>query len=289
LRAVARTGSFLAAGRELGCATSTLSRRVARLEAAVGAPLFDRHNDGVRPTETGRRLDAVAEDLEMRLRAGMRDLSTGGAELRGTVRVTAADGFAEVLLSTIAAFRAQHPGVSFELALDGRKYDLARREADLALRTRHGGEGTLVYVPITRLAFGLFASRDYLRQQGPPRAARDLKTHAFVGLAPPGDRMPAMIWLRELGASNFSLLTTGVGSVVGALRAGLGISAVPESLAEGLEPVLPSLRPEPMHVYLVTHREARRLPHVQAFGRALTEQIRARGDAASNDAALAAS
>jgi DNA-binding transcriptional LysR family regulator len=101
--------------------------------------------------------------------------------------------------------------------------------------------------------------------------------------------MAAMMWLRELGASNFSLLTTSVGSVVGALRAGLGVSAVPDSLAEELELVLPSLRPEPLHVYLVTHREARRLPHVQAFGRALTEQIRARDVAAANDATRAAS
>src|SRR5262249_50318324 len=97
LLAVGRRGSFLGAGRAVGLATSTLSRRLTALEQSVGAVLVERRADGARLTDAGRRLAAAAEDVELALGARLRELPATGGRLSGSIRVTAGDGFAELL------------------------------------------------------------------------------------------------------------------------------------------------------------------------------------------------
>jgi DNA-binding transcriptional LysR family regulator len=273
LLAVARSGSFLAAARGLGVATSTVSRRLTRLERAAGARLLERGATGVRATEAGRRLVETAEDIELRLQAQLRDLPSATRPLEGVIRVTAGDGFAEPLHQAIAAFVARHPGVDFEVVIEARALDLARREADLAIRTGRGPERSLVYRSVGRLPYGLFAARAYLERAGSPRDLRELARHAFVGFAEPLHRLPAMRWLRQHGATRFVLRATGFQSVLAGARAGLGIAALPEVTATGLERVLPRARIEPLPVYLVLHPETRRLPHVRAFADAVIAQF----------------
>lgn len=274
LLAAARAGSFLAAGRALGLATSTLSRGLGRLEAAVGATLVERRADGVRLTEAGRRLRETAEELELRLGARMRELPAGALGLEGTIRISAGDGFVEFLSEVVADFAWRHPEVSFELAIESRPADLARREADLALRTHHGREASLVYQTLGALPYGLYASGAYLERHGTPRSLAALARHRFVGFAPPLATLPPMRWLRRHGVTRFPVRATSFGAQLAAARAGAGIALLPDRLAAGLERVLPRARPEPLNVYLVSHPDARRLAHVRAFGDALRQRFR---------------
>lgn len=266
LLAVARAGSFLAAGRELGVATSTLSRRLAQLESALREPLVERRSDGVRLTESGARLAQTAGELDLTVRAQLRDLPSARRELEGTIRVTAGDGFTDFAVDAVVAFRALHPRVAFELVIDPNALDLVRREADAAIRTGHGRESSLIYRTLGDLPYSLWAAPDYLARRGAPRRATDLDRHEFLGLAAPLDRTPAMRWLRAHGIERFTLLATSFGTLLAATRAGLGIAALPDRMAADLVRVLPRLRPDPLIVYWVTHPDARRLPHVRAFG-----------------------
>ena len=275
LLAVARAGSFLAAGREAQAATSTISRRLAQLEADVGTPLVERRSDGVRLTEAGRRLAETAQEVDLRLRSRLRDLPSAARGLEGTIRITAGDGFAETLVAAIGTFGARHPGVSFEVVIEQRPLDLVHREADLAIRTGPRREGTLVYRVLARLPYGLWVARGYAQRHDVPRTAADLSAHAFVGFAEPLDRLPAMRWLRQQGATRFTVRTTSFAALVAAGRAGLGIVALPDHLGAGLDRVLPALKPDPLTVYLAYHPEVRRLVHVRAFAETLTGHFRA--------------
>jgi DNA-binding transcriptional LysR family regulator len=274
LLAVAETGSFLKAGRVLALATSTLSRRLARLEAAVGMPLLERRSDGARLTDPGRRLAEAARDVELALHARLRELPATGDRLGGVIRVSAGDGFAEFLTETIARFVARHPDVRFEVSLENRAVDLPRREADVALRTLHGREPTLVYRSLGTLPYGLFASEAYAARRGLPRSLGDLARHDFVGLATSLDRVPPMRWLRAHGARRFALRSASFVALLGAARAGLGIAALPARSAAGLLPVLPRARPDPLPVWIASHPDARRLPAVRAFLEALAARFR---------------
>jgi DNA-binding transcriptional LysR family regulator len=274
LLTVARTGSFLAAARELDAATSTVSRRLAHLEHHAGARLVERRQDGARLTDAGRRLAAVAEEVELRLGTQLRDLRTATAALAGTIRVTAGDGFADFLVAAIASFRAAHPGVAFEVALDERAADLARRAADLAVRTGARREPSLVYRPLGELAYGLYASEAYAAERRLPRREVDLRTHDVLGFIGPAEQLPIMRWLRARGVTRFALRASSFGAFLAATRAGLGIAALPVRLGGGLVRVLPRARPAPLPVTLVLHPEARRLPHVRAFADHVVAEFR---------------
>jgi DNA-binding transcriptional LysR family regulator len=274
LLAAARSGSLLAGGRGLGVATSTLSRGLARLEAAVGTRLLERRSDGVRLTPAGTRLCETAEALELELGARVRELPAGGREIAGTIRISAGDLFTELLAETIARFIERHPAVSVELAIEPRAVDVARREADLALRTGPVRDLSLVDQTLGELSYGLYAADAYLQRHGVPRSIGALAKHRFVGFGPPLSDVPSMRWLRRQGAKHFPVRVTTVGGLVAATRAGAGIAALQDRFADGLERVLPRTRPDPMTVHLVAHRDVRRLPHVRAFADALRERFR---------------
>jgi DNA-binding transcriptional LysR family regulator len=272
---VARHGSLLAAGRTVDAATSTLSRRLTRLERQAGTPLLERRSDGARLTEAGRQLAAVAEDLDLRLGARLRDLPAKDRALEGTIRVTAGDGFADVLIGAIAAFVERQRGVAFEVAIETHELDLGRREADLAIRTGARREPSLIYRRLGALPYGLYASPAYLARRGAPRAETDLAKHDVLGFAGPAEKLPIMRWLRARGVARFAFRATSFGAFLVAARAGLGIAALPGPVGDELVRVLPRARPEPLRVALVTHPDARRLPHVRAFADHLVERFTA--------------
>ncbi|UQA56977.1 LysR family transcriptional regulator [Polyangium aurulentum] len=267
LLAVARSGSFLAAGRALGLATSTVGRRLDAWEARVGTALLRRGAGGVALTDEGRAQVAVAEKLEAQLAAGPRMPDARDAALQGRIRVTAGEGFGELLLEVCAAFRKEHPGVLFELLLDARTLDLARGQADVAVRTvRPRGDG-LVARKVAEIRFGLFASPAYLARVGMPRQVGDLAAHEFVGFSGFLVHMTEAAWLETLGARARPISVNWVRGVVDATCRGLGIGALPVPVATGLGlvRVLPREEPAPIPVWIVLHRDARRAKHIAAF------------------------
>jgi DNA-binding transcriptional LysR family regulator len=238
LHEVARAGSLLAAARRRGLSVSTLSRRMAALEAALGRRLFERGARGVVMTPAGRELSEMARSFEERLSGLVRALPSSGEQLEGTIRISVGDGFAPWISEVVARFHRAHPRVRFELALEERVIDLARREADVAIRTTHRREPSLVYRELGELAFGLFASPAYLARAGRPRRARDLSRLHAVLLSAPLDRLPAQRW--AAARMPVALRATTFGGQLAAVRAGVGVAPLPIQAAEGLERVLPA-------------------------------------------------
>lgn len=127
---VARRGSVTEAAQTLNVAPSAISRQVAKLESGIGAPLFIRHPRGMTLTDTGSRLLAHARRTEAESSALADELRSGrGAEAR-RVTVACSEGFGRRLLPrAIAAFRREHPDVTFELDVVSRQ-EATRRVAE---------------------------------------------------------------------------------------------------------------------------------------------------------------
>jgi DNA-binding transcriptional LysR family regulator len=276
LLAVVEARSFLAAGRALGLATSTLSRRLSALERQTGHKLVERRHDGVRATEAGLAVAAAARELEARLAARLRALPGPGGALAGTVRVTCGDGFTTAMVEALTAFRRLHPGVIVELAVEPRLVDVAGGQADLALRTTRTAEASVVYQQLGMLAFGLFAAPAYLRTRGAPRSAAALAEHEFVGFTGALARLPPLRALRALGATRFGFRADQFNAYAAAVRAGTGLGALPELEAAGLERVLPRTPLPSLPVYLCWRRDARDLAPVQALKTFVVAKLRAR-------------
>ncbi len=150
--ALARLGSVRAAGAALGVSHSTVARRVEALEGQLSARLFDRHRDGYRLTAAGRQMLPGAERVEREMSALERGLAGQDARLVGSVALTCCDSYISgLLLAELSGFCAEHPHIELVVTNDSRSFDLAKREADVAIRTLAVGAQPPGYLIGTRL------------------------------------------------------------------------------------------------------------------------------------------
>src|SRR5579863_6800546 len=160
---VMRDGSLSGAARRLGLSQPTIGRHIDALEAALGVALFARSPRGLSATQAALDLAPHVAAMTVAAQAAQRAASGDAALEHGVVRVTASHVIGcEVLPPILAGFSAAHPGVTLELALNDRNEDLARREADIAVRMVRPTQSALVARRLGRTMIGLFAHRDYL-------------------------------------------------------------------------------------------------------------------------------
>lgn len=113
---VVRCGSLTEAATRLNVSASAISRQVAMLEELLGTPLFERRPRGMSPSPAGELLAAHARRGALEAERVMSDIQGLQGLQRGHVRIACSSGFAnEFLPQAIAAFRALHPGIQFEL------------------------------------------------------------------------------------------------------------------------------------------------------------------------------
>jgi DNA-binding transcriptional LysR family regulator len=227
LLALLRAKNLHDAGARLGVDRSTISRRLGNLERRLGARLFARTREGLRPTATAERLRASAERMELEAAALELAAKAQSGNISGLVRVATTEAFALLLVSEgLLGLREEHPGLIIELLGGNRPLDLTRREADVALRVGPIRHASLRVRCVARMSIGLFASPAYLRTRGLVRSAHGLAGHDVLLPAGELSLLPEVKWLarRELRAvfRSSSML-----ALAEAARAGAGLVPLP--------------------------------------------------------------
>ena len=272
----ARSRSVTRAARQLGIDHSTVSRRLSRLEYAVGAGLFERSREGLALTASGALVLRRAEELAAgigNLRADM----TGGGEVGGTVRLATMEGIASLYLaSRLAALQATHPGLHVELVTSPQTVRVTRREADLFLSFfRPPGRG-MASDCIGGFRTGLYAAPSYLAQHGTPAAPADLAAHAFVGYIEELVQVDAVRWLEELVPSARPVFTSNsMIAQMAAAAGGCGLVVLPGFAVQagsGLVPVLPELQGR-RELWLSGHPDMRGAPRMRAVAAFLRDLV----------------
>lgn len=266
-----RARTLAGAGRRLGLDLSTASRRLAGLEARLEVPLFDRTRTGLLPTRAAAQLLEAAEEME---RAALKlGRAAGGLEreVEGLVRLAAPPGVAEPFLApALAALAAQHPGLRFEVLSGTRVMDLARQEADLALRTVRPRTGDLVMTRVTAVRWVAMASPELAQRLG---VVRDWSAVPWIGWSADLARVPPARWLAAHVKGEPVLRSNSLPLQLAAVGRGVGVALVPEPYGEAyeLEPVrharrlAASVRAWPGdEVWLVAPRSLRHVPRVAA-------------------------
>lgn len=257
---VARDGSLSAAARRLGLTQPTVGRHIDALETSFGLTLFTRSSRGLTPTPAALALAPHAQAMAAAAAAFARAASGEAAADSGTVRLTASDVIGcEVLPPMLAAFRADHPGIAIELVLTNRTEDLARRDADIAVRMVRPTQSGLVARRVGSSRIALYAHRDYLARFGEPRSLADLATHCLIGF----DRdnrsfRNAGDFARKLTREGFGFRCDSDLAQIAALRAGIGIGGCQENIARRtpeLVQVLPNAVHHALEVWLVMHED----------------------------------
>jgi len=257
---VTRDGSLSGAARRLGLTQPTVGRHIDALEGVLGLTLFTRSPRGLTPTPAALALGPHVEAMAAAAAALGRAASGEAAADRGVVRVTASEVVGcEVLPPILAAFHAEHPGIAIELALTNRNEDLARRDADIAVRMVRPTQSGLVARKIGVSRIGLYAHRDYLARFGEPRSLADMPSHCVIGF----DRdnrsfRGAGDFAQLLKREDFGFRCDSDIAQLAALRAGVGIGGCQENIARRtpeLVAILPNAIQYALEVWLVMHED----------------------------------
>jgi len=266
--AVARTGRVSAAARRLDVEHTTVSRRLAALETALGVPLFYRTNTGYTLTAHGRNALMQAEAMEQAALALTARVREGSGAIAGRVRIAMAPEFASHWLAPhLEAFRAKHPQIEVHILVGTRQRDLSRGEAELAVQSPRPRQKDLVAVRIGRTSLALYASTTIVA--GPrwritsPETLRGVRLLTYTS----GFRMlQEARWFQALLADVGAYMeTNSTHALVAAARTGVGVAVLPRFVARWHDDLVEVSDPVAAHdVWLITHPEFRRDPKVRA-------------------------
>ena len=197
--AVARHHSTIAAGKSLGLSQSTVQRRLAELERAIGQPLVKRHPSGYRLTKFGEELLPHAERIEAAVIDLERRVNDEANDLTGVIRVTCPEPIIGRMTKSalIDRFQSRYPKLRIEFVTSDRYLDLSKGEADVAFRSGDTDD-ELVGRKVADSIWAVYASRDYVEQHGKPATVNDLRDHQLVGFDETLSMHRASIWLRNV-------------------------------------------------------------------------------------------
>ena len=179
--AVAEANGFSAAAKQLGCSTSHVSRQVARLEKRLDCALLARSTRMVSLTENGVAYYQQARSLVVGLQQANEQINQQQVHLSGTLRVSAAGGFAEHFVApALMAFGAQYPELTINLDLNSRMVNLVEDGIDFAIRYGELNDSNLIARKLINRPMMAVASPAYLEQHGTPQLPQHLKHHSCI-------------------------------------------------------------------------------------------------------------
>jgi DNA-binding transcriptional LysR family regulator len=279
VKSIAEARSLVGAAERLGVNHSTVFRRLAAVESAVGARLFERARAGYEPTAAGEEMIALASTmaesvLEFERRVAGRDIKPTG-EL--TVTVPGAVGL-HFMPAIVAQFQAQNPGVVVELIMTNQTLDLSRRDADVAIRLTNDPPETLVGRRICTARWAVYCRGDLAAGLG----AEQIESAAFIGF---GDGMgpgSARRWIEaHVGSERIVARANSTHCMLALALEGLGAALLPCFLGDRSPDLtrVGYLLPEiDLGLWMLIHADLRRSPRVRAFmdfaGAELTKQRR---------------
>ncbi len=266
IKAIADARSLVGAAETLDLNHSTVFRRLAAVETAIGARLFERSRAGYQPTAAGEEMIALATTMADSIIEFERRVAGRDVKPTGELRVTMVDSMAVSLLPPILArFRAVNPGVHLDLIVAAQTLSLSRRDADVAIRTTNEPPDALVGRRICVVRWAVYCSADIAAEFGP----RVVAAAPWIGFgdtfAPPlGKR-----WVEEnVGPRRQVCRVNSVLGMTAATASGLGAAILPCFLGD----LRPELRrvggPLPeldVDLWILTHADLRQSARVRAF------------------------
>ena len=267
--AIAREGSTLAAGRLLRVSQTTVARRVAALEEALGFPLFEKRQAGYALTPAGEALLADAERVEQSATAFAQAAAANSRDLRGTVCITSEEIYAQGLLAPLLRdLHERHPEIVIELDNSQRIVDLGSGAADIALRSSSKEQPAgLVGRRLCIDDWTLYCSRDYAARNGAPSSIEELKGHPIVGGGGGNLWLHYQAWLRNLGLEEqVAMHHASSTGLLSAVRSGFGVAVLPCVVADADPDLVRCIPPREDHgriLWLLTHERVRHAPRVR--------------------------
>lgn len=271
--AVARTHSLRGAARLIKVNHATVKRRLSMLELSLGTRLFDRTPDGFMLSQAGETLLESAENMEKEMMSAHRKISGSDTKPTGTVRLSMPPAMLNSFLAKeIANFIKLYPDIEVDIKASHSYSDLARGEADVAIRMADFVADDLVGMRVIQYSKAVYASKEYLLNF----KSADPKRHVWIGWA---DDKPYSNWVKDTPFPDLPIRHKVFSNAlqVEFAKEGLGFCLLPCFLGD-VEPDLmrvPGTAEAPSNsIWILFHRDLQKTARIRAFVDFMVSAIR---------------
>jgi len=179
--AVVERGSLIAAAKKTNIPSSTLSRRLSRLEADLKIKLLERNSRKIHLTEKGKIFFEQCSPLIHQLKENTKSLSESIDKIHGKLKITAPTYMGNTLMADlILDFMKLNPEINLEMVLSNGIEDIIDEEIDIAIRIGPLEDSTFIAQHLWDIEYALCASPDYLAKHGTPSVPEDIKNHQAI-------------------------------------------------------------------------------------------------------------
>ncbi|MFV3326878.1 LysR family transcriptional regulator [Pseudomonas sp. NY15372] len=268
IKAIEKGGSLVGAAATLGVNHSTVSRRLAALEALLGVALFDRRRARYVATTAGAELIVVAERMEQEVVSVTRRISSDTQGHDGDLRITTSDALLlDFLTPVIASFQRANPRIRIEVLVGNQPLNLTRGDSDIALRATLAPPENLFGRKVATIAWAVYGCNGDCADTMPDPEA--LWAKQWVSFSHGLSGLKAFEFVRaNVSEPRIVYRSDSVAGVAAAIAAGIGIGLLP-CMHGDLVPELKRLSPVQPEVYdelwVLTHPDMRKSDRVYAF------------------------
>ncbi len=265
--AVLRSGSFSAAARNLGASQPTIGRRVRVLEEHFGEALLRRTTDGCIPTERGRLLLPLIERMQHTAARIQQQTQMADTEVAGVVRIASNGWMGHLFANRWLELCASSPKLELELVIDFRYANLDRGDAEIAVRNRRPPRGQLVARKLGTAVYAIYGAESYVNANSAARGEERYRECDWISFDKANSDLPVAKWLSaRLEGRRPKIRCNHSELVIEAAAAGAGLTILPAFIGDehpNLVRASELLEPIDLDIWLVTHRESRRIARVK--------------------------
>ena len=265
---LSRKGKLNLTSKELGTESSTISRRILKLEENLGIKLFFRSNNKYILTDDGQRLLPNAEKIESEVLSINENFSNKDINLTGKIRISVPEGLGiDIFTKYLKDFYDSHPELQIELLADSRARSLSNREIDISVTLSRPKKGKLISWKLSDYALQLYCSKKYFEKYQKITSNEDLKEHKFISYIDDLVDFPELKYLQD-SFKNVKIVfkSNSLQAQLNAVKKGIGIAFLHNFIAKkekDLIPILPKQIKILREYWIVVHEDLLNLKRIR--------------------------
>lgn len=266
---VSRCYKLKLASKKLKVESTTIARRIARLEESLNTDLFYKSPRGYSLTEKGIELARYAEKIENEIFNINDNFSKSNPNIKGKVRLSLGEGIGvEIISKYLNQFYSKYPEIEIELLADTKSRSLSNREADILISLSRPEKGRLKSWKLSSYYVRLYASKNYLKPINKILDLKDLDDHNFVSYVDELIEFPELNYLKEINKNlNVIFSSNSLRSQFLAVKNGVGLGLLHSFIAKNekeLIPILPNKINIKREYWMVVHENLYNLQRIKA-------------------------